>query len=201
MGGPIGPPSFIDARTGWVGAFCDRMFLSATHDGGLTWAAQGLPPFPGPAAAGSGPAQYAIDPLLPLSPSDGVAFVHRGATTGANALQEAAIYVTHDAGASWSASRLPAPELAADFIDPQDGWMVAAGPGGDIGARSLYSTVDGGRSWRPVAGPQDYFERELSFVSRTDGFVAAPAAKGQPGRLLNTTDGGATWVPIPFSID
>jgi len=201
MGGPIGAPSFIDAQTGWVGAFCDRMFFFVTHDGGLTWAAQGLPPFPGPPSSGPSALLYATDPPLVLSASDVVAFAHRGLTTGANALQEAAIYVTHDAGASWSASRLPAPELGADFIDPRDGWMVAAGPGGDIEARSLYSTVDGGGSWRLVSGPQDYFERELSFVSRTDGFIAAPAVKGQPGRLLKTADGGATWVPIPASID
>lgn len=67
--------------------------------------------------------------------------------------------------------------------------------------RSLYATADGGRSWQQVSGPQDYFNRELSFVNQTLGFIAEPAVKDQPGQLLKTTNGGATWVRIEFVVE
>src|SRR2546428_764124 len=47
MGGPVGPPTFTDGSTGWLGAFCDHPFFYVTHDGGISWAAQNLPGFPG----------------------------------------------------------------------------------------------------------------------------------------------------------
>ncbi len=200
-GGPIGTPSFIDAQTGWIGAFCDRLFLYATHDGGLSWVTQSFPPFPGPAYADPAHVLYGVDPAVFTSSRDGVIVVRRGFTTGANALQEAALYTTHDAGVSWVAFRLPVPELAADFIDSQYGWMITAGPGGATEVRSLYATADGGRFWHQVSGPQDYFGRDLSFVSRTIGFIAEPAVKDQPGQLLKTTNGGATWLRIEFVVD
>jgi photosystem II stability/assembly factor-like uncharacterized protein len=200
-GGPIGPPSFIDAQTGWIGAFCDRQFLSVTHDGGLSWVAQPLPSFPGLAYAEPARVLYDIDPAVFTSSRDGALVVRRGFTTGANALQEAAVYTTHDGGASWAGFRLPRPELAIDFVDSQYGWMILAGAGGAIEVRSLYATADGGRSWQQVAGPQDYFNRELSFVSPTIGFIEEPAVKDQPARLLKTTDRGTSWVPIPFIVE
>src|SRR5207245_227529 len=92
-------------------------------------------------------------------------------------LQEAAIYVTHDAGASWTAYRLPYAELAAEFVDPIHGWMIGAGSGGDIERRSLYSTPDGGRSWRLVDGPAGYYAHDLNFVDTTAGYRPTILAK------------------------
>lgn len=70
-GGPIGPPSFMDANTGWIGAFCDRVFLDVTRDGGLTWKTQPLPAFPGPADPESGPLLYSVDSPQFTTPRDG----------------------------------------------------------------------------------------------------------------------------------
>ena len=196
-GGTIGPPSFLNARTGWIGAFCTRVFFYATHDGGLSWAVQGLPQFPGPAYPdGSAPTLYDVNPVEMTSADSAVMFAHRGFTTGANALQEAAIYTTRDAGASWDAVRLPAAELAASFSDPQHGWMVAAGARGNTEIRSLYGTVDGGRSWLLVSGPHDYFSRELTFADSRTGFTLASTTGSQPGGLFETRDGGDTWVLV-----
>jgi photosystem II stability/assembly factor-like uncharacterized protein len=96
--------------------------------------------------------------------------------------------------------RLPSAELAANFVDPMHGWMIAAGPGGNTEQRSLYSTVDGGRDWRLADGPHDYFGPELNFVDTTTGFIASGTVLGQPAPLLRTTDGGATWVPVAGTI-
>jgi photosystem II stability/assembly factor-like uncharacterized protein len=139
---------------------------------------------------------YNVDSLARLSATDVVFVLHRGVTTGANALQEAAIYVTHDAGGSWTANRLPSAELGADFADPLHGWMIGAGSGGDTSVRSLYSTGDGGRSWRLADGPAYFFERELSFGDLSTGLIAVPAIKDQLPELHRTTDGGSTWARI-----
>ena len=126
-----------------------------------------------------------------MTPTDFVTFAHRGSTTGANALQQAAIYVSHDAGRSWLAFRLPAAGLKASFADPQHGWLVAAGANGDTEALSLYATSDGGADWRLVSGPKDFFDGWISFVSPNDGFVS-----DSHGRLFRTADAGATWLQV-----
>ena len=200
MGGPVGPPTFTNGSTGWLGGFCDHPFFYVTHDGGLTWAAQNLPGFPGPTSGGTSPS-YAFDSFQAITDTDFAVYGHRGFTTGGNALQEAAIYVTHDAGASWTAYRLPYAELAAEFVDPIHGWMIGAGSGGDIERRSLYSTPDGGRSWRLVDGPAGYYAHDLNFVDTTTGFLAVPATPDSAPELLRTTDGGATWGGVPAVIN
>jgi len=65
-------------------------------------------------------------------------FGHRGITTGGGALQDAAAYETNDAGSSWTAVQVPFPELAANFVYPDRGWMIGAGPGGDTERRSIF---------------------------------------------------------------
>jgi photosystem II stability/assembly factor-like uncharacterized protein len=198
MGGGIGQPTFADPTTGWLGASCHESTLYVTHDGGLGWAGASIPSFPGPAPSATDAPylQYGIDTFARLSANDVLFALHRGVTTGANALQEAALYVTHDQGASWQAWRLPAAELAVDFVDPMHGWMIGAGPGGDTSVRSLYSTLDGGRNWRLADGPADFFGRDLSFGDPLTGLIAVPAFKDQPPQLRRTTDGGATWARI-----
>jgi photosystem II stability/assembly factor-like uncharacterized protein len=200
-GGPLSAPTFADAQRGWLGAFCDRVFLYATRDGGLSWTPQALPAFPGPAS--TAPAAillYNTDPPQFTSPTDAVIFVHRGITTGANALQDAAIAVSHDGGATWSATRLPAAELQAGFVDAKHGWMVAAGPGGLTELRSLYTSADGGATWSRVSGPQDYFAGTISFVTPALGFIGGSAGPAAPGLLLSTTDGGADWTPVAAAV-
>lgn len=198
MGGPIGQPTFVDAQTGWLGGFCTTPFLYATHDGGRSWSHQNLPTFPG---TGPPAPMYNVDSLARLSPTEVVFVLHRGVTTGANALQESALYMTHDAGGSCTSYRLPAAELGSDFVDPLHGWMIGAGSGGDTNVRSLYSTTDGGRNWRRAAGPADYFQRDLSFGDLSNGLIAVAAVKDQPAALLRTTDAGSTWARVPTVVN
>ena len=203
MGGPIGRPVFADAQTGWLGAFCNQPALYRTHDGGISWEQQTIPSFPGnpPSAVEAPYLQYNVDSIQRLSSTDAFFVLHRGVTTGGGALQEAALYFTHDGGVSWTAFRLPAAELAADFVDPLHGWMIAAGPGGDTETRSLYGTTDGGRSWPFLDGPATFFDRELSFGDASTGLIAVQAVKDQPPQLLRTADGGRSWGRLTPVVD
>jgi photosystem II stability/assembly factor-like uncharacterized protein len=76
--------------------------------------------------------------------------------------------------------------LAVDFIDAQTGWAVGdidpAGAGG-----AIYQTLDGGRSWRPIARTNEVLTT-VHFVSPETGWVA-----GHAGRIQRTDDGGVTW--------
>src|SRR5438128_9970956 len=76
--------------------------------------------------------------------------------------------------------------LAVDFIDAQTGWAVGEiDPGGTGGA--IYQTLDGGRSWRPLARTTEILT-SVHFVSPKIGWVA-----GHAGRIERTADGGMTW--------
>jgi photosystem II stability/assembly factor-like uncharacterized protein len=202
MGGPIAKPLFTDQRTGWLGAFCDRIFFYASRDGGRSWQPQPLPPFPGAASSVSaGQLQFNVDSFQRISSTDFAVFVHRGVTTGANALQEAAEYMSHDAGQSWTAYRLPFAALNADFVAPTRGWMLAAAQGGDTAHVSLYSTVDGGQSWRLAGDVPAPAGAALQFVDGTTGFLTIDSIAGQPGKLFRSTDSGASWQPVSLSIN
>ncbi|MGH7748136.1 MAG: WD40/YVTN/BNR-like repeat-containing protein, partial [Candidatus Dormibacteria bacterium] len=200
-GGPLSAPTFADAERGWLGAFCDREFLYATRDGGLSWTPQPLPAFPGPASTvPAGALQYDTDSPQFVAPAVAVVFVHRGMTSGANALEDAAIVASHDGGASWNATRLPAAELQAGFVDAAHGWMVAAGPNGATDLRSLYTSADAGVTWAKVSGPQDYFSGSVGFVTPTLGFIGGSEGPAAPGLLLRTSDAGATWAPVVTAV-
>ena len=194
--GGLDAPSFINAQDGWIAGPCDsRPFLEASHDGGLTWIQESLTSFPAAAGEPNPPTYVTRSPRF-ISPEDGFLVVLRGFTTGANSLQEAAVYVTKDGGVTWTAHRLPQAELHTDFVDAEHGWFVGLSDVGGTLTRVLHVTRDGGQTWRAVSGPQDYFDGDLSFVSPTAGFIAAPSIRGQPGQFFKTTDGGATWIPL-----
>jgi photosystem II stability/assembly factor-like uncharacterized protein len=112
-----------------------------------------------------------------------------------------AIERTVDGGRTWRVSWLPGcgcdPGLLS-FYDARHGYALAADRLGRGNPR-LFSTDDGGASWRLVARPPHF--GAITFVDRRDGLLGTyPGATGGmgPGRrwpavLYRTTDGGKTW--------
>lgn len=89
------------------------------------------------------------------------------------------------------------PEIS--FATPEDGFVAVSNPGtgksGSTAGVEIYSTTDGGKTWRKSAGPSlPIFG--LSFVTPDLGYAIAmenPYFSSQQPVLLRTEDGGRTW--------
>ncbi len=96
-----------------------------------------------------------------------------------------AMFVTDDAGTSWS--RLQAPTryllLGGAFINDHSGWLVGAGS-------TILQTTDGGETWHHgrLSGPGSVRFNATSFVDSRVGW-----AVGSGGAIFRTTNGGRSW--------
>lgn len=98
---------------------------------------------------------------------------------------------TTNGGESWDLFALEEPALideAVVFLDASTGFGV--------GRNGLFTTVDGGRSWRSIRlieGRQDWLH-DIAFTAEgTLGYASAA------GRIYHTTDRGKTWSAIPLA--
>lgn len=119
-----------------------------------------------------------------------------------------AVFVTSDGGRTWKTSasitlHVPAGDAALaqlDFLDPQHGWLwVTSGRQQDVinpTRGTVYSTSDGGFSWRQVSvvGPPTPCSSLFSivFANSTDGWISLGCSNSLP-MVLQTLDAGATW--------
>src|SRR5262249_35238081 len=95
--------------------------------------------------------------------------------------------VTSDAGAHWALVPLKEPPVSLFMLDDSVGWFV--------GAKSLWKTVEAGRSWERVGKLQPGVLR-VWFFDATHGF-----AVGAKKSVLETTDGGLEWKPVAAAAD
>jgi photosystem II stability/assembly factor-like uncharacterized protein len=159
---------FADATHGWV--YGEAGVLYATTDGGETWSRQTVP---------------TRHLLLGASFTD--------ARTGWLSGGGLTLLKTTDSGATWRAGTVYSPAQtptatltsqrlnAVSFADAETGWAVGAGG-------AIFSTRDGGRTWRQQASGTGSDLRDVKFLDRAEGW-----AVGGEGTVLHTTDGGQTW--------
>ncbi|MBI4926121.1 MAG: hypothetical protein HY835_00035, partial [Anaerolineae bacterium] len=121
-------------------------------------------------------------------------------------------YVTADGGETWTEASLPAPTEMPDaftresvfcegdhlrFDTPDLGRVLVRCTDMDSGqaSRWLYTTLDGGGQWTPVALPAP--QGEISFAGQS-GWYLVPAAEDQPvgAQVFSSSDGGTTWAKV-----
>jgi photosystem II stability/assembly factor-like uncharacterized protein len=177
---------FADASHGWV--YGEEGALYATSDGGETWARQRVPTrhlLLGASFVDARTGWLSGGGLTLLTTTDG------GATWRAGMVYAPAASSTSEApaqsrkGVEASAVQQTATTSqrlnAVSFADALTGWAVGAGG-------AIFSTSDGGRSWRPQRSGVESDLSDVKFLDRAEGW-----AVGVEGAVLHTTDGGQTW--------
>lgn len=138
--------------------------------------------------------------------------------------------LTQNGGQTWTRQSTPCKlgfqADAADFLDPQTGWVLCGffqGSGGS--SKWLYSTTDGGQHWRLLTGtiyggahpdfppgvlvrpdeappqgalPIIYGSGGLAFLDAAHGFASFRYAGPFGGHTYATSDGGKTWTELPI---
>jgi photosystem II stability/assembly factor-like uncharacterized protein len=170
----------IDVRGGMPNGFLDGLLVTA--DGGATWTA------PEMRSATSGADGITGDPAF-VDPQTGWL---AGGAPGTR------LWTTRDGGDSWTLQHLAVP---AGFVENQGGFV--GGPrffnrttgvlvrSYETDASSIlviYTTSDGGRTWRPTTGANPRAS-SFSFVTPTD-WIAWDSSNG---RFWRSIDSGKTW--------
>ncbi len=197
-----GEVRFGDATTGWLsGAGDDSLLgsLSVTHDGGKSWQAVELPP----SGHEDGRLNIGLPTFYGAGKQDGLLpaqYRPRSATATGPAL---IAYATHDGGETWQATTPVPGGSAFDFVNANEGWVWAAGPGNAAGG-TLYHTQDGARTWEALAGTpgleafliQGGEVLQLDFVSEETGWAILRGLDGRTTQLVRTWDGGRSWESV-----
>lgn len=134
----------------------------------------------------------------------------------ASGVGETLILHTTDGGQNWNFATLndEATVLGIYFIDSSNGWVMtsldSSKDSEDIQEKALYTTTDGGNTWKKIMQNTGVFVTEgstaqaipqvgklvgMSFRDRNNGFVTLEQ-HGTP-HLYITSDGGKTWKTGP----
>ncbi|NTV37993.1 MAG: hypothetical protein HGA82_02225 [Anaerolineales bacterium] len=181
--------TFADASTGWVTGtrpVDGEVYLFVTHDGGSTWAMQGI----------SLPEGYEYNQYMPRAPfffgQEG--FLPLTIYFPGSAIEQV-FCLTHDSGASWdcdpaNAARVVRPGRYS-FSDALNGYTWN---GGDL----MYFTTDGAQNWAGMGVTLDLTDTlaQLDFVDGYLGWALTGQDDTGASRLYRTEDGGATWTQL-----
>ncbi len=179
---------FVDLQTGLITRDCSHFdgvpVVDWTHDGGLTWDLQKLPPPVDDPDYFSQNFCGAQSPTL-FSPESAMLAIECDVSDDDSILYAYFLYATDDGGQTWHANVLPdniryrsiAP---MEFISPKVGWSQD---------RSIYKTRDGGQTWEHVKDVN--WDGQFNFIDESVGW--AVAQNEDEIALVYTADGGRTW--------
>lgn len=162
-----------NASLGWIAGYCaGGTDLQRSRDGGRTWQQIDID--------GRNESGGFADPPRFFTVSDGVMSAGIGSARGTRSV----IYTTTDGGARWTLHEPPSSRYGAVSFPSAHIWFVLSG-------RTLFKTVDGGRTWtslRAPITPGNFGGYPLDFVTADDGWVISSSR-----HLWHTRDGGHNW--------
>lgn len=201
--------SFVNETTGWITAapIDPYVYLYITHDGGVTWQHQSIL-LPEGVYLGS----VTLPPVF-FNATDGILPLIFPTSPQSQVLT---IYVTHNGGASWSATTPVSTSATAgtssamasggivgsgfytggaiDFVDAMHSWLASntfAVKSHQYISSTVYRTSDGGQHWTHSTVRLNTGITMIDFVSRAQGWAIDSAQA-----LYQTTDGGQTWTKV-----
>jgi photosystem II stability/assembly factor-like uncharacterized protein len=196
----------LDANQGWGigGTDESKDHVFRTQTGGQTWR-DVTPPQPAPAA---GNTIVALGFFADASNG----WVVYGSANSPSVPSYVQVWFTHDGGVSWNNGIINTTGVSdesfspwyLDFSDSQHGWLlVLLGAGMMHAYVALYSTSDGGATWKDILDPltendiQSFTKTGMIFVDAHTGWLTrdAQGVDAIPHIFL-TRDGGVNWTRI-----
>jgi len=123
------------------------------------------------------------------------------------------LYRTTDGGLTWTISSTPFSGGDLNFIDVNNGWMLAdLGVGAGSNAVAVFQTTDGGATWtqtytndpnNPEAGdslPLGGIKSDLVPLDMQTAWVSGVIYSPGTVYLYRTDDGGQTWAPVTLAL-
>ncbi len=158
----------------------DNGTMLTTSDGGATWSAH----VPGVAGA------HVAD-LSFVNGDDGWAVLYLQ-NQNKNLLAH-----TSDGGSTWTAERFAWNPGSVDFVDASHGWATGDDP--PLRKDGVWSTANGGRTWKFHPVPLAWGFSSIDFIDATHGWAVGgysivndPMA-GSVAAIFATSDGGTSW--------
>jgi photosystem II stability/assembly factor-like uncharacterized protein len=175
----------LNMQTAWVGGViyaAGTLYLYRTDDGGSTWSPVTLEL---PVGAENSELSIDADQVQFVTANDGFLAVHMAGDS-----TQTAIYVTHNAGDTWTLTPTLIPNGdSSDFLSPDEAVVY--------NGEQFYVTRDSARTWSIIPPDIDFGESfdSMDFVNISSGWVITLDLANHRS-LYRTTDGGATWFPV-----
>ena len=213
--GDLARITMIDSKAGWTLTNNDQIFR--TGDGGATWTDVSI--FQAPMSGQT-------VPVIGASFLDKqTAFV--ATNSGTDNQPKIVVYRTVDSGSTWDSTNIVTKldwekddvgGLDISFADASNGYLMIMGtPGAGQMGKSLYRTVDGGKTFSFVgditgmtneAGTMNGiagYPTGMTFSTPETGIVTCSYSAYTFVLMFKTTDGGLTWklwsLPVPTAYD
>jgi hypothetical protein len=188
---------FVDGSKGWLAGSCNGVaagvLLFQTTDSGATWSALKLPaPSQAPNILTSGDEVCGSQPPLFVSAKDG--FLAMTCNNFAqNTPAQTWIYVTADAGATWTPRIAPASKGNFYFLNASEGWFVGDG--------KVFKSANGGKTWATLT-TVTWAGAQPSFLSASAGWAVAFSGQAPYVHyaLVASANGGTTWALVIIKV-